>query len=160
MEGKRKNREPGEYKFPEDSSFKEIYFPERNYFLNLVVDIVPEVYEDILDCVVPELNKVYENQKKEEFKAINWSTIKKEKFFIDLKKVIINLKKKYNLIEADNCKKDWISILILEEANKLLVTGKYKENKDNKNIKKNEVEYTPFQITTDQKDLAKYFLEK
>lgn len=64
MEGKRKNREPGEYKFPEDSSFKEIYFPERNYFLNLVVDIVPEVYEDILDCVVPELNKVYEKPKK------------------------------------------------------------------------------------------------
>lgn len=83
MEGKKKKREPGEYSFPKDSPYKDVYFPERNYFLNVVVDMVPEVFENILDFVVPELNKVYGKQKSaDEFKAINWSAIKKEKFFI------------------------------------------------------------------------------
>ncbi|PTV95027.1 hypothetical protein C8C76_13017 [Halanaerobium saccharolyticum] len=160
MEGKSKKREPGEYTFPKKSEFKEVYFPERNYFLNVVSDIVPEVHEDILNNIASELNKVYEEQKEDEFKAINWSNIKKDEFFIDLKKAIINLKNKYNLIEADNCKKDWISILVLEEADRLLKTGQYKENKDNKKIKKNEVEYTPFQITIEHEDLSAYFLQK
>lgn len=161
MEGKEKRREPGEYSFPKGSSYKNVYFPERNYFLNVVVDIVPEVFEDILDCVVPELNKVYEKQKGAgEFKAINWPAVKEDKFFVDLKEVIINLKRKYNLIEADNCKDDWISILILEEANKLLTTGKYKGDNDGKKIISKEVEYTPFEIDPSFEDLASYFFQK
>jgi hypothetical protein len=160
MEGKKKKREPGEYSFPKGSPYKNVYFPERNYFLNVVVDIVPEVFEDILDCVVPELNKIYEKQKGAgEFKPINWSAVKEE-FFIDLKEAIINLKKKYNLIEADNCKDDWISILILEEANKLLTTGKYKGENDGRKLISKEVEYIPFEIDTSFEDLASYFFQK
>jgi len=160
MEGKKK-REPGEYSFPKGSPYKEVYFPERNYFLNVVVDIVPEAFEDILDCVVPELNKVYEKQKRiDEFKAINWSAVKEEDFFIDLKEVILNLKERYNLIETDNCKDDWISILILEEANKLLTTQTYKGENDGKKINSKEAEYIPFEIDTSFKYLGSYFFQK
>jgi len=110
--------------------------------------------------VVPELNKIYEKQKGAgEFKPINWSAVKEE-FFIDLKEAIINLKKKYNLIEADNCKDDWISILILEEANKLLTTGKYKGENDGRKLISKEVEYIPFEIDTSFEDLASYFFQK
>ncbi len=160
--GNKKRREPGEYTFPEDSMFKDVraYAPERRYFLNLVFVKFPEANEDLLDNVVPKLYEIVEKNRKKN-KEINWSVIKEDIYFNDLKKAIVDLKKKYNLIEADKCKQDWISILILDEAYRLMKKTKYKNKIEHSGkVNSKEVDYIPFKEKLDFKVFAAYFWQK
>lgn len=157
---KKKLREPGEFTFPQESKYLDIeeYAPKKRYFLNLVVNEVPEFFEDMNDKVVPILYELLQKKAMKGRKKLSWQEVEEKEFFSELKEEIIDLKERYNLKEKDSCKKDWISIAILDECYTLIRITNYDLKEEATGS--SEVDYIPFKKEGGLDDIARKFMEE